>query len=56
MFHWTSTSLKDMVAFMQERAQNQRVELKLEADGEIPLIQADRRSVEEVFIIHQQCY
>jgi len=41
--------LKDMIAFMQEKAQNQKVKLKLEADGEIPLIQADRRSMEEVF-------
>ncbi len=41
--------LHDMVAFMQEKAQNQQVDLRLEADGEIPRIQADRRSMEEVF-------
>ncbi len=41
--------LEDMVAFMQSKAQNQKVELQLETDGEIPFIQADRRSMEEVF-------
>ncbi len=41
--------LGDMVAFMQGKAQNQQVDLKLEANGQIPLIQADRRSMEEVF-------
>ncbi len=41
--------LHDMVAFMQEKAQSQQVDLKLAADGEIPHIKADRRSMEEVF-------
>jgi two-component system phosphate regulon sensor histidine kinase PhoR len=41
--------LEDLVGFMQSKAQAQKVELKLETDGEIPLIQADRRSMEEVF-------
>jgi two-component system, OmpR family, phosphate regulon sensor histidine kinase PhoR len=41
--------LHDMIEFMQEKAQNQQVDLKLETDGDIPLIQADRRSMEEIF-------
>jgi two-component system phosphate regulon sensor histidine kinase PhoR len=41
--------LEDMVSFMQSKAQDQKVDLRLEIVGEIPLIQADRRSMEEVF-------
>jgi two-component system phosphate regulon sensor histidine kinase PhoR len=37
------------VTGLQEKAQSQQVDLKLAADGEIPHIKADRRSMEEVF-------
>ena len=43
------TLLQDMVSFMHAKAQDQQVDLRLESVGEIPFIQADRRSMEEVF-------
>ena len=40
--------LADAVAFMQAKAQSQRVDLLLKSEPELPLVQADPRSMEEV--------
>jgi signal transduction histidine kinase len=41
--------LGELVDLLRERAASQQVTLKLELPGGLPLIQADRRSMEEVF-------
>lgn len=41
--------LKETVFFMKGRAESQNIELSLEVPPEVPLIQADPRSMEEVF-------
>jgi two-component system, OmpR family, phosphate regulon sensor histidine kinase PhoR len=41
--------LRDTVTFMQGRAEHQNIELQLELPGELPVVQADPRSMEEVF-------
>jgi two-component system phosphate regulon sensor histidine kinase PhoR len=41
--------LTEILALLREKATNQRITLNLEAPEDLPLIQADRRSMEEVF-------
>jgi signal transduction histidine kinase len=41
--------LGEVVGLLQARAQDQKVDLKLAAPPDLPLVQADRRSMEEVF-------
>lgn len=41
--------LEETMTFMKTRAESQKIALRLELPSELPLIQADRRSMEEVF-------
>jgi signal transduction histidine kinase len=41
--------LREIVELLREKAVEQKVNLKLELPGDLPLIRADRRSMEEIF-------
>jgi len=45
-----SELLEETVAFLKARAESQRIDLVLDLPAELPLIQADRRSMDEVFV------